>query len=100
MRADLNSAISEAEISMVKCEIQSVFDKCNLIWGVIKIFVSGSNAWDKDSKNFLVSEGEERSREILILALQFINIYVICPSGYFKITFWAIPNSTCNSHKF
>ena len=26
-----NSAISEAEISMVKCEIQSVFDKCNLI---------------------------------------------------------------------
>jgi hypothetical protein len=69
--ADLNSDISEVEISIIKCEcdIQSLFNKCNLICGVTKIFVSGSNALYKDSKNFFVSEGEERSREILILAL-------------------------------
>jgi hypothetical protein len=36
---------------------------------VAKIFVSGSNALYKDFKIFFVSEGEERSREILILAL-------------------------------
>ena len=69
MIADLNSAISEVEISIIKCDIQSVFDIYNLIWGVTKIFVSGSNALYKDSKKFFVSEGKERSREILILAL-------------------------------
>ncbi len=53
MIADLNSAISEVEISIIKCDIQSLFDKCNLISGVTKIFVSGSNALYKDSKNFL-----------------------------------------------
>ena len=68
MIADLNSDISEVEISIIKCDIQSVFDIYNLICGVTKIFVSGSNALYKDSKNF-VSEGKERSREILILAL-------------------------------
>lgn len=67
--ADLNSDISEVEISIIKCDIQSVFDIYNLIWGVAKIFVSGSNALYKDFKIFFVSEGEERSREILILAL-------------------------------
>jgi hypothetical protein len=46
-----------------------VFDIYNLICGVTKIFVSGSNALYKDSKNFFVFEGKERSREILILAL-------------------------------
>ena len=100
MIADLNSDISEVEISIIKDEIQSVFDIHILICGVTRIFVSGSNALYKDFKIFFDSEGKERSREILILALQFINIYVICSSGYFKITFWAIPNSTCNSHKF
>ena len=69
MIADLNSDISEVEISIIKCDIQSLFNKCNLICGVTKIFVSGSNALYKDSKNFFVSEGKERSREILILAL-------------------------------
>ncbi|HEX5981689.1 MAG: hypothetical protein QOK89_11070 [Nitrososphaeraceae archaeon] len=69
MIADLNSDISEVEISIIKCDIQSVFDIYNLICGVTKIFVSGSNALYKDSKNFFVSEGKERSREILILAL-------------------------------
>jgi hypothetical protein len=68
--ADLNSDISEVEISIIKCDIQqSVFDIYNLICGVTKIFVSGSNALYKDSKNFFVFEGKERSREILILAL-------------------------------
>jgi hypothetical protein len=67
--ADLNSAISEVEISIIKCDIQSVFDIYNLVWGVTKIFVSGSNALYKDSKKFFVSEGKERSREISILAL-------------------------------
>jgi hypothetical protein len=66
---DLNSDISEVEISIIKCDIQSVFDLYNLICGVTKIFVSGSNALYKDSKNFFVFEGKERSREILILAL-------------------------------
>lgn len=69
MIADLNSAISEVEISIIKCDIQSVFDTCSLIWGVTKIFVSGSNALYKDSKKFFVSERKEGSREILILAL-------------------------------
>jgi hypothetical protein len=50
---DLNSDISEVEISIIKCDIQSVFDIYNLIRGVTKIFVSGSNALYKDSKNFL-----------------------------------------------
>jgi hypothetical protein len=67
--ADLNSDISEVEISIIKCDIQSVFDIYNLIWGVTKIFVSGSNALYKDSKKFFVSERKEGSREILILAL-------------------------------
>jgi hypothetical protein len=66
---DLNSDISEVEISIIKCDIQSVFDIYNLIWGVTKIFVSGSNALYKDSKKFFVSERKEGSREILILAL-------------------------------
>ena len=100
MIADLNSDISEVEISIIKDEIQSVFDIHVLFCGVARIFVSGSNALYKDFKIFFDSEGKERSREILTLALQFINIYVVCSSGYFKITFWAIPNSTCNSHKF
>ena len=69
MIADLNSAISEVEISIIKCDIQSVFDTYSLIWGVTKIFVSGSNALYKDSKKFFVSEGKERAREKLILAL-------------------------------
>lgn len=69
MIADLNSAISEVEISIIKCDIHSVFDIYNLIWGVTKIFVSGSNALYKDSKKFFVSERKEGSREILILAL-------------------------------
>jgi hypothetical protein len=67
--ADLNSDISEVEISIIKCDIQSVFDIYNLICGVTKIFVSGSNALYKDSKKFFVSERKEGSREILILAL-------------------------------
>jgi hypothetical protein len=66
---DLNSDISEVEISIIKCDIHSVFDIYNLIWGVTKIFVSGSNALYKDSKKFFVSERKEGSREILILAL-------------------------------
>jgi hypothetical protein len=36
---------------------------------VTKIFVSAANALYKDSKKFFVSEGKERSREKLILAL-------------------------------
>jgi hypothetical protein len=67
--ADLNSDISEVEISIIKCDIQSVFDIYNLICGVTRIFVSGSNALYKDSKKFFVSERKEGSREILILAL-------------------------------
>jgi hypothetical protein len=68
--ADLNSDISELEISIIKCgDIQSIFDIYNLICGVTRIFVSGSNALHKDFKIFFVSEGKERSREILILDL-------------------------------
>jgi hypothetical protein len=67
--ADLNSDISEVEISIIKCDIQSVFDIYNLICEVTKVFVSGSNALYKDSKKFFVSERKEGSREILILAL-------------------------------
>jgi hypothetical protein len=67
--ADLNSDISEVEISIIKCDIQSIFDIYNLICGVTRIFVSGSNALHKDFKIFFVSEGKERSREILILDL-------------------------------
>jgi len=67
--ADLNSAKSEVEISIINCDIQSEFNIYNLIWGVTKIFVSGANALDKDSKIFFVSEGNERSREKLLLAL-------------------------------
>jgi hypothetical protein len=67
--ADLNSAKSEVEISIINCDIQSEFNIYNLIWGVTKIFVSGANALYKDSKKFFVSEGKERSREKLILAL-------------------------------
>lgn len=69
MIADLNSAKSEVEISIINCDIQSEFNIYNLIWGVTKIFVSAANALYKDSKKFFVSEGKERSREKLILAL-------------------------------
>ena len=94
---DLKLDTSRAIISIEKRFSSSL--AVNLTEGISKIFMSGSNAKNIDLMKSLFCLSDNKLKEILILALKLFNIYIICPRGYLQITFWAVPNSRCNSTK-